>query len=154
VTGRSRSRRQPDVLLRVPSRTEFLAAIRDATKRVAEFAGLDAATAEQVALAVDEASTNVIEHAYGGATNRFVDLAFSCDADELVVEIVDDGRPVDKSAVPRVDLRRYARERRRGGFGMHLMGRIMDSVSFKRRGRCNVCSMAKKLPAAEGREAR
>jgi len=61
---------------------------------------------------------------------------------------------VDRSAVPRVDLRRYARERRRGGFGMHLMGRIMDRVSFRRRGRSNVCCMVKKLPAAEGREAR
>ena len=45
-----RRRPQPDVLLRVPSGTEFLAAIRDTTKRVAELAGLDAATAEQVAL--------------------------------------------------------------------------------------------------------
>jgi anti-sigma regulatory factor (Ser/Thr protein kinase) len=138
----------------VPSSTEFLAAIRDTTKRVAELAGLDAPTAEQVALAVDEASTNVIEHAYGGASDRFVDLAFSCEPDALLVEIVDDGRPVDRSAVPRVDLRRYARERRRGGFGMHLMDRIMDRVSFRRRGRRNVCSMVKRLPAAEGREAR
>jgi len=149
-----RRRPQPDVLLRVPSGTEFLAAIRDTTKRVAELAGLDAATAEQVALAVDEASTNVIEHAYGGARDRFVDLAFTCEPDALLVEIVDDGRPVDRSAVPRVDLRRYARERRRGGFGMHLMGRIMDRVSFRRRGRCNVCCMVKKLPVAEAREAR
>jgi anti-sigma regulatory factor (Ser/Thr protein kinase) len=53
-----------------------------------------------------------------------------------------------------VDLRRYAHERRRGGFGVHLMGRIMDRVSFRRRGRCNVCSMVKKLPAAGAQEAR
>jgi anti-sigma regulatory factor (Ser/Thr protein kinase) len=141
-------------VLRVPSGTEFLAAIRDTTKCVAELAGLDAATAEQVALAVDEASTNVIEHAYAGAGDRVVELAFTCEPDALLVEIKDDGRPVDRGAVPRVDLGRYARERRRGGFGMHLMGRIMDSVSFKRRGRSNVCSMVKKLPAAEAREAR
>ena len=29
------------------------------------------------------------------------------------------------------------------------MGRIMDRVSFRRRGRCNVCCMVKKLPQAE-----
>jgi len=153
VTGRRR-KPQPVVVLRVPSGTEFLAAIRDTTKRVAELAGCDAATAEQVALAVDEAATNVIEHAYGGARDRFVELAFVCEPDELLVEIVDDGRPVDRRAMPRVDLGRYARERRRGGFGVHLMGRIMDRVSFRRRGRCNVCCMVKKLPAAEAREAR
>jgi len=142
------------VVLRVPSRTEFLAAIRDTTKRVAEIAGCDAALAEQVALAVDEASTNVIEHAYGGAVDRFLELGFVRERDELRVEIVDDGRPVDRRAMPRVDLRRYARERRRGGFGVHLMSRIMDSVSFRRRGRSNVCCMVKKLPAAETREVR
>jgi anti-sigma regulatory factor (Ser/Thr protein kinase) len=141
-------------VLRVPSGTEFLAAIRDTTKRVAELAGCDASTAEQVALAVDEASTNVIEHAYGGASGRFFELAFTCEPDELVVEIVDDGRAVDRRAVPSVDLPRYARERRKGGFGVHLMGRIMDRVSFRRRGRSNVCCMVKKLPAAEAREAR
>ena len=53
-------RARPAVVLRVPSGTEFLAAIRDTTKRVAELAGCDPSVAEQVALAVDEASTNVI----------------------------------------------------------------------------------------------
>ena len=143
----------PAVVLRVPSRTEFLAAIRDTTKRVAEIAGCDEPTAAQVALAVDEAATNVIEHAYGGAADRFVELNFECPPGELVVEIVDDGRPVDRGSLPRVDLRRYARERRRGGFGVHLMGRIMDQVSFRRRGRCNVCSMVKKLPPSQAQEA-
>jgi serine/threonine-protein kinase RsbW len=147
-----RRRLPPAVVLRVPSRTEFLAAIRDTAARVAAISGFDEATAAQVALAVEEASTNVIEHAYAGAADRFVELGFACEPDALRVEITDDGRSVDRRSVPRVDLRRYARERRRGGFGVHLMGRIMDSVSFRRRGRCNVCSMVKKLPVAEARE--
>ena len=147
--------RSPVVVLRVPSRTEFLAAIRDTTKRVAELAGCGEATAEQVALAVDEASTNVIEHAYGGALRPLPRARASCTSrDELRVEIVDDGRPVDRRRCRASTCGRYARERRRGGFGVHLMGRIMDSVSFRRRGRCNVCCMVKKLPAAEEREAR
>jgi serine/threonine-protein kinase RsbW len=142
------------VLLRVPSRTEFLASIRDVSKRVAELAGSDEPTAAQVALAVDEASTNVIEHAYGGSGDRVIELVFDYRAGELSVEIVDDGRAVDRRRMPRVDLGRYARERRRGGFGVHLMGRIMDEVSFRRRGRSNVCRMLKKLKRPETREAR
>ena len=141
-------------MLRVPSRTEFLAAIRDTTKRVAELAGFDAATAAQVALAVDEASTNVIEHAYGGRRDRFVELALRVRARRAAASRSSTtAGPSTAARVPRVDLRRYARERRRGGFGVHLMGRIMDRVSFRRRGRCNVCCMVKKLPAAEAREA-
>ena len=150
----SRRKAQPAVVLRVPSRTEFLAAIRDTTKRVAELAGCDEAMAAQVALAVDEAATNVIEHAYAGAGDRFVELGFAYEPGELSVEIVDEGRSVDRRRVPRVDLRRYAREGKRGGFGVHLMGRIMDSVSFRRRGRCNVCRMVKKLSPSEAQETR
>ena len=50
-----------------------------------------------------------------------------------------------------MDLRRYASERRKGGLGMHLMGRIMDSVTFRRDARGNVCCLVKRKP--EGSEA-
>lgn len=148
-------RERPAVVLRVPSGTEFLAAVRDATRRVAEVAGCEAAVAEQVALAVDEASTNVIEHAYRGVRDRTLELRFLLSPDELRVEVLDDGAPVDTRALPELDLERYASERRRGGFGVHLMGRIMDSVSFRRTRGGNVCCMVKRLPAtAPGRVAR
>ena len=141
-------------MLRVPSGTEFLATIRDTTKRMAELAGCDAAVAAQVALAVDEASTNVIQHAYRGANDRRVELRFLLSPGELRVEIVDDGAPVDTRALPELDLRRYASEGRRGGLGVHLMGRIMDTVTFRRTARGNVCCMVKRLGAGEAREAR
>lgn len=142
------SARRPALVLRVPSRTEYLAAIRDVTRRVAEAEGFDGAQADQLALAVDEASTNVIEHAYRGAPDRRIELRFDARPDELRVEVVDDGEAVDPRAVPEVDLRRYASERRTGGLGMHLMGRIMDTVTFRRTSRGNVCCMVKRKPGA------
>ena len=147
-------RTSPAVVLRVPSTTDFLATVRDVTKRVAELAGCDAAVAEQVALAVDEASTNVIEHAYRGASDRQIELRFQLSPEELRVEIVDDGAPVNRRALPEVDLKRYASERRSGGLGVHLMARIMDTVTFRRTARGNVCCLVKRLEAREGREAR
>jgi anti-sigma regulatory factor (Ser/Thr protein kinase) len=50
---------------------------------------------------------------------------------------------VDPRAVPRVDLDRYVSERRTGGLGVHLMERIMDSVTFRRSARKNVCRLVK-----------
>lgn len=150
----ARRRTRPAVVLRVPSGTEFLATIRDATRRIAEVAGCDTGTAEQVSLAVDEAATNVIEHAYHGRSDRSVELRYLLAPDELRVEIVDDGAPVDPRTLPRVDLRRYASEKRRGGLGVHLMGRIMDAVSFRRTAEGNVCCLVKRLAAGEHREAR
>ena len=130
-------------MLEIPSRTEFLGLVRDVTKKMAETAGFDSATAEQIALAVDEATTNVLEHAYRGATDRAVELRYEDRGHRLRVDVVDTGATVNRRAVPRVDLRRYARERRTGGLGVHLMEKIMDSVTYRRRGRCNMCSMVK-----------
>ena len=140
---------RPALVLKVPSRTEFLAVVRDVTRRMAEQAGFDAAQAEQLALAVDEASTNVIEHAYAGAHDRRFELYFHDQGPELRVEVVDHGATVDPRTLPTVDLERYASERRTGGLGVHLMGRIMDSVTFRRSARRNVCCLVKhKTPRA------
>ena len=38
--------------------------------------------------------------------------------------------------------------------GVHLMGRIMETVTFRRTARGNVCCLVKRLEAREGREAR
>jgi len=141
---------RPTLVVRVPSRTEFLALVRDVTRRMAEVAGFDGAVSEQIALAVDEAATNVIEHAYGGARDRLVELRYEDRGPQLRIEVVDNGAGVDLRAVPRVDLARYASERRKGGLGLHLMERIMDSVTFRRAARRNVCCLVKRKPHAAG----
>jgi serine/threonine-protein kinase RsbW len=132
----------------MPSDTSLLGLVRELTKRAAVEAGFEAGLAAQIALAVDEATTNVIEHAYRGASDRDIELRFLPGPDEFRVEIVDSGEMVDPRAVPRVDLDRYARERRTGGLGVHLMEKIMDSVTFRRSRRKNVCCLVKKKVGA------
>ena len=51
---------------------------------------------------------------------------------------------VDPRTVPPVDLDRYVTEGRTGGLGVHLMEKIMDSVTFRRSARRNICRMVKK----------
>jgi serine/threonine-protein kinase RsbW len=147
--ARSPRRAAPATLrLVVPSQTTYLVVVRDVARRMAEIAGFDAPTAEQVSLAVDEATTNVIEHAYGGAPDREVEVRFEDRGKELRVDVVDTGATVDpRPSVPRLDLERYASERRTGGLGVHLMERIMDSVTFRRSARRNVCCLVKRKPA-------
>jgi anti-sigma regulatory factor (Ser/Thr protein kinase) len=140
----------PTLVLRVPSRTEFLALVRDVTRRMAELAGFDGPQAEQLSLAVDEAATNVIEHAYAGAGDRVFEVLYDDRGSDLRIEVVDEGARVDPESVPKVDLKRYASERRTGGLGVHLMGKIMDSVTFRRTGRRNVCRMVKRKPGVPG----
>jgi serine/threonine-protein kinase RsbW len=111
-------------------------------------AGFGEKDADQIALAVDEAATNVIEHAYEGATDQVVELRYEDRGEELRVDVVDHGRAVDPRSVPRVDLDRFVSEGRKGGLGVHLMGQIMDSVTFRRSGRRNVCCLVRRKPAA------
>lgn len=139
-------------MLSLPSDNAFLSLVRDLTKKFALGAGFDDTTAGRVALAVDEATTNVIEHAYHGAKDREVLIRFGDRGADLRIDVVDTGDPVDPRRVPRFNLEQYVSERRTGGLGMHLMGKIMDSVTFKRSGRHNVCGLIKQKAARKSEE--
>ncbi|MGH2628887.1 MAG: ATP-binding protein, partial [Anaerolineales bacterium] len=94
TTRAKRLPRPPVLVISLPSQTSFLGLIRDVTQKLAEGAGFDAATAGRLALAVDEAATNVIEHAYGGATDREVEVRYENRGREFRVDVVDNGAMV------------------------------------------------------------
>ena len=132
----------------LPSETSFLALVRELAKKMAELGGFDEGTAGKLALAVDEAASNVIEHAYGGASDREFEVRFEDRGVEFRVEVIDTGVMVDPRSFPSVDLERYRAERRKGGLGVHLMEKIMDSVTYRRTSRRNVCSLVKRKDGA------
>jgi len=145
VEGRARAqaRGKPSLVISVPSENSFLGIVRDVAKRMAEIAGFDEATAGKVALAVDEAAANVIEHAYRVRPDREVEVRIEDRGPDLEVEVVDHGARFDPNALPHFELERYVNERRKGGLGIHLMGKIMDSVTFRRSAHKNICSLVK-----------
>ena len=134
-----------------PSETAFLAVVRELTKKMAELAGFDATTAAHVALAVDEAATNVIEHAYHGSSAHEIEVRWEDRGKEFRVDVLDSGAMVDPRTIPHVELDRYVSERRTGGLGVHLMEKIMDSVTFRRSARRNVCCLVKHKDAEGGK---
>src|SRR4029079_11415586 len=99
---------------------------------MAESAGFASGTPDQLALAVDEATTNAIEHAYAGDPDRQVVVHFDDRGADFRVEVIDTGAMVDPRSVPRVDLARYASERRTGGLGVHLIENMIDCVTVAR----------------------
>ncbi len=76
--------------------------------------------------------------------DREVEVRVEDGEEEFRVEVVDTGDGIDPREVPEFELRKYVNERRKGGLGVHLMGKIMDSVSFHRSGDTNVCRLVKR----------
>jgi anti-anti-sigma factor len=106
-----------------------LALIADFVVQVAEKAHLDEKEIFAVQMAVDEACTNIIEHAYADAPG---DIHLTCQVKpgECAVTILDHGRPFDPHSVPPPDLSTDLNERNVGGLGLHFMRTLMDEVHF------------------------
>ena len=117
--------------LDVPATCECLSVVHEATRRTALAEGFDPAAAEEIAVAVGEAMTNVVEHAYRGEPGHLVRLRYLPQPHSLRIELEHRGKPPD-SLPTGVDLGHLARERRRGGLGVHLMRRLMDRVAHER----------------------
>lgn len=120
--------------LRVPGRFESLAEIADFITRVARDAGFDEDDVFHVQMAVDEACSNVVEHAYG--PNAAGDIVIACRVDgsgDLRVDITDTGRPFNPDSVPEpqigADLLDLD-EMKVGGLGLFFMRKLMDEVTF------------------------
>ena len=128
-----------------PGRFDSLAAIGEYVARAAEAAGLDARSVEGVELAVDEACSNIIEHAYGGEGRGDIEVTYHIDGDGLTVVLRDYGRPFDPDRVPEPDLQAPLEERDAGGLGLHFMRQLMDQVRFEfTAGAGNVLTMVKR----------
>ena len=117
--------------LKVPSVTDNLYLIRDFIRMVAEKAGFNNEKQEQIALAVDEACTNVIKHAYKFNARRLIDIAIQIDRQKIKITITDRGRGFDYSKLKDPDLKTYIKESRHGGLGIYLIKTLMDDVRYE-----------------------
>lgn len=120
-------------------------ALADVRRRVADActrAGCEEATIQDVVLAVDEASQNVIRHAYHGRPGEIV-VEVLRDGDRLVVYLRDFAERVD----PRRIRPRELDEVRPGGLGTHFIQELMDEREFlvPESGAGNLLRMTKRI---------
>jgi serine phosphatase RsbU (regulator of sigma subunit)/anti-sigma regulatory factor (Ser/Thr protein kinase) len=94
----------------------------------------------ELKLAVDEAVSNIIRHAYGGAKGYFqVEISKLESAVEL--KIIDQGVEFDWYSVLEPDLYKYVETRRKGGLGIWLIKKLIDEVQYQRIESNNVLTM-------------
>ena len=83
-----------------PAQFENLDHVREFVGAAARKCGLDAPAIYAVQLAVDEAFSNIIEHAYGGECLDQIECECQIASPGLTVTLRDCGSPFDPGAVP------------------------------------------------------
>ncbi len=132
--------------LRVKSKTENLSEIRDFVSTNALAAGMPVATIDNIILAVDEACTNIIKHAYKLSPQGEIIIKIDYDEEQFTITIIDYGKSFEPDRIPRPDLQKYYREHRVGGLGMYLMKSLMDDVEYTSiPGKYNQVLLSKKI---------
>ena len=92
--------------------------------------GLSKDTIDKIILAVDEACTNIIKHAYKYYPDGKIILNLKTDKKTFTIEIIDFGKSFEPGLVPNPDLKKYFDEKRVGGLGIYLMKALMDDVKY------------------------
>jgi anti-sigma regulatory factor (Ser/Thr protein kinase) len=135
--------------MRIQSDPAELAKVRERIEAIATGAGLGEEAATRVVLAVDEALTNVIRHAYEQRLDERIDIDVRTAGGELRIAIRDYGPSVDPARICSRDLD----DVRPGGLGVHIMNECMDSVDYSPAdGGGTMLTMRKCLSAQKSKE--
>ncbi len=130
-----------------PARAEQMRTVRAALRAALDAEEVAPELRDRLVLAVDEACTNIIRHAYCGGEGETIALHLAREQDMLVFELRDSAPPVDPGKLKPRDLA----ECRPGGLGLPFIDALMDEwqVSPAADGKGNVLCMRKRLVVGE-----
>lgn len=128
----------------VQASTEHLAKVRDFVAKHASEYGFKKQDVADIRLAVDEAYTNIIKHAYKNDQHKSVDIELGYDRNKFWVSLLDTGDAFDPANYSEPDVRRKIKEKKRGGVGVYLIRKLMDDVKYHTDGPVNEIRMTKK----------
>ena len=138
--------------LKIKSQTEKLHLVREFVSDAARNFGFDEDSAGNIALAVDEACTNVIKHSYEFASNNDIEIGILTTNGKFEVIITDQGKGFNPEAIQAPDMREYLNAYKKGGLGMYLMKSLMDKVEYTiAQGKKNEVRLTKFLPVKVAR---
>jgi serine/threonine-protein kinase RsbW len=95
---------------------------------VAEAGGLAARDAHALSVAVNEMCANVHRHAYGGRRDGPIDLTIDVAPERVTLTVGHQGAPFDPKRYVPPDLTQPAER----GYGMYIVSRLVDRISFER----------------------
>jgi len=131
--------------LSVEASTSHLAKVRDFVAEHAAKHGFNQKEISEIRLAVDEAYTNIIKHAYKNDPENLVTIYLGFDNDSFWISLQDKGESFDRASYKTPDLMTQIKQKKRGGMGVYLIHKLMDQVQYNRKGQFNEIRMEKYL---------
>jgi serine/threonine-protein kinase RsbW len=114
-----------------PANYKQLANISHFIVSLAEKAGFSPNDIYAIQTAVDEACSNIIDHAYGGENLGDIKIIVNDHHNKFQIILVDQGDPFEPDDVPEPDITSPLEVRKERGLGIFFMRQLMDVVSFE-----------------------
>ena len=114
------------VRLTIPAKAEFISLGRLALTGLSHVRDLPDETLADLKLALTEACTNSVRHAYPESDGS-VEIVYELEADRLVIEVADDGRGFEPESVHPDD---EDRELTEGGLGIAIIRALSDEFEL------------------------
>jgi serine/threonine-protein kinase RsbW len=117
------------VRLTIPAKAEYITLGRLALTAIARVRPLSEETLSDLKLALTEACTNSVRHAYREGRDGTVEIVYQIEPDRLVVEVADDGQgfePPELAGEGNGDLSE-------GGLGIAIIRAVADEVEIGKR---------------------
>lgn len=99
----------------------------------------------EITLAVDEACTNVIKHAYKGDPESKFEVKIIGSGKEFEIVVRDWGASFKPEEVPVPNIREKVKRHKAGGLGIFLMRKLMDAVEYQEKGSANEVRLVRYL---------
>jgi len=113
------------VRLTIPARAEYITLCRLALTGIARVRSLSEETLADLKLALTEAASNSVRHAYVSESTGTVEISYHLLPDRLVIEVTDDGAGFDPAQAAAT-----ADELSEGGLGIAIIRAIADDVEI------------------------
>jgi serine/threonine-protein kinase RsbW len=113
------------VRLTIPARAEYITLCRLALTGIARLRELSDELLADLKLALTEAASNSVRHAYGDKDAGVVDISYQLFSDRLIIEVADEGEGFDPA-----EAEGSAAELSEGGLGIAIIRAIADDVEF------------------------
>jgi serine/threonine-protein kinase RsbW len=117
--------------IQVQSTAENLYEICDFVLDRAEQAGFDVRERGKIKVTVYEACLNVVEHAYFSNPDHWIHVYVGFDDQRFVIVIQDWGESFEFDPTRPYDVEQAVKDRRTGGFGLHIIRRSVDEISYR-----------------------